>query len=250
MITGLIKNKISEQRGVSVVMALFALIFITVIATLVLNSAYSNIGRVRRNQQAEQNYLTTASAAELVKKYFNGNQSLEISYTKILDEDGNVISTSGPDFKDSYFGKTEAEFKNPFKEVLMTWFDENAVNGDGAESPMNEYYYLKLEGGDSLPGNVKINDVVIHAAMDGKNFEDMDGGQDSSYLALSFSLHDPDNEKKDFQNYRMNMNVKFNCTYEEETITSDPDPETGETTETTKIDYTFKFEQISETNRK
>ena len=248
MIIRLVKNKITEQRGVSIVMALFALIFITVIATLVLNSAYSNIGRVRRNQQAEQNYLTTASAAELIKKYFKGNQSLEISYSKTLDEDDNVISTTGPDFKDSYSGKTAAEFKNPFKEALLAWFNDNAVDGIG--SAMDEYYYLELEGGDLLSGNVKVNDVIVHAAMEGKNFEEMEEGRDSSYLILSFSLYDPKNRKKDFQNYRMNMSVKFNCTYESETTVSDPDPVTGETTETTKVDYTFKFEQISETSRK
>lgn len=276
MITRLIKNKLSEQRGVSIVIALFALIVIVVISTLVLNSALSNVGRVRRNQQAEQNYLTTASAAELVKKFFNGDRALEIHYSKTLDEDDNEISTDGPDFTDSYTGKTAAEFENPFKADLLEWFKANAINGNAEK--LDEYYYMKLDGSTALDGNVAVNDVLIHVTMEGIEFdkmdkpsEDVDGGtsgsgdsgdsssdsdkekrQGTANLILSFSLADPDNNKRNFQNYRMSMNADFNCVYESEEITeSSKDPVTGDDVETTKTvyNYTFKFEKISEINK-
>lgn len=80
MMRNSIQNKLKEQKGASLVLALFLLIVVTVVATIIVNSAFSNAGRVRRNIRAEQNYLTVSSAAELVKGYLG---DLTMVYTKI-----------------------------------------------------------------------------------------------------------------------------------------------------------------------
>lgn len=79
MMRNSIQNKLKEQKGASLVLALFLLIVVTVVATIIVNSAFSNAGRVRRNIRAEQNYLTVSSAAELVKEYLG---DVTIVYTK------------------------------------------------------------------------------------------------------------------------------------------------------------------------
>ncbi len=79
MMRNSIQNKLKEQKGASLVLALFLLIVVTVVATIIVNSAFSNAGRVRRNIRAEQNYLTVSSAAELVKGYLG---DVTIVYTK------------------------------------------------------------------------------------------------------------------------------------------------------------------------
>lgn len=76
-----------EQKGASLAMALFLLIVVTVVATIMINSAYSNAGRVRRNIKAEQNYLAVNSAAELVKSYLSG-VTMQCVITETEGEDG------------------------------------------------------------------------------------------------------------------------------------------------------------------
>lgn len=84
MMRNSIQNKLKEQKGASLVLALFLLIVVTVVATIIVNSAFSNAGRVRRNIRAEQNYLTVSSAAELVKGYLG---DVTMIYTKTETED-------------------------------------------------------------------------------------------------------------------------------------------------------------------
>ena len=84
MMRNSIQNKLKEQKGASLVLALFLLIVVTVVATIIVNSAFSNAGRVRRNIRAEQNYLTVSSAAELVKGYLG---DVTMVYTKTETED-------------------------------------------------------------------------------------------------------------------------------------------------------------------
>lgn len=85
MMRNSIQNKLKEQKGASLVLALFLLIVVTVVATIIVNSAFSNAGRVRRNIRAEQNYLTVSSAAELVKGYLG---DVTMVYTKIETSGG------------------------------------------------------------------------------------------------------------------------------------------------------------------
>jgi len=90
MMRNSIQNKLKEQKGASLVLALFLLIVVTVVATIIVNSAFSNAGRVRRNIRAEQNYLTVSSAAELVKGYLG---DVTIVYTKTETENGGSSSS-------------------------------------------------------------------------------------------------------------------------------------------------------------
>ena len=46
MMRNSIQNKLKEQKGASLVLALFLLIVVTVVATIIVNSAFSNAGRV------------------------------------------------------------------------------------------------------------------------------------------------------------------------------------------------------------
>lgn len=85
MMRNSIQNKLKEQKGASLVLALFLLIVVTLVATIIVNSAFSNAGRVRRNIRAEQNYLTVSSAAELVKGYL-GDVTIVV-YTKTETEE-------------------------------------------------------------------------------------------------------------------------------------------------------------------
>lgn len=265
MIKRLIKNKISDKSGVSIVIALFALIVIIAISTLMLNSAFSNIGRVRRNQQAEQNYLTEASAVQLIKDCLS-NVSLSYDYLReVVDVDGTeTIDDSKTNQDPVYTDKLTGSNVSPFKEDLTTWFTQNAKIG--AKSDLDKYYYVKLSDSTGIDGKAKVYDVVIHARMDGKAYptdlgdpvhsvtKEPDSGNpddghsktttvdtytDKVKMFLDFYLNDPDStggtsgsSKSPEQNYLMNMTVSFDLSYTETVV------EEVQVTETTNDDNT------------
>lgn len=223
MITSLIKNKLSERRGVSIVIALFALIVITVISTLVLNSASSNAGRVRRNQQAEQNYLTEGSAVQLMKDCLSG-----VNITYDYQDVDRLINTN----KTTYTDKLSNGDISPFKADLLAWFDKNAIEGTGEK--LDKYYYIKLKDKTDIDGSVKFHDVVIHAYMDENKYPDLvegeaettstgdaengststtETGSGKAEMVLDFTLKNSDSADEDYQNYKMTMTAGFDCTY-------------------------------------
>lgn len=66
------KNKLKDQRGVSVVIALLFFLFCAVIGSIILASAASNAGRLSHMEQEQQAYLTTSSAATMIQQSVNG----------------------------------------------------------------------------------------------------------------------------------------------------------------------------------
>ena len=210
-----IKNKISEQRGASLAMALFALIVVTVVSVIMLNSALSNIGRVKRNQQAEQNYLTVSSAAKLMEECLVG---ISINYNKIEYND-ETVSTENLDFKDKY---TKAGRDNPFKAELIDWFNNNmnsaaplgGSNGTGGSNGIN--YIIKA---DDAASNGVLEDVLVTVRLSGVENANGTGflgirenegeiGTTQINMTVDLSLH----KSAGSENYKMNITLPFTCT--------------------------------------
>ncbi len=209
-----IKNKISEQRGASLAMALFALIVVTVVSVIMLNSALSNIGRVKRNQQAEQNYLTVSSAAKLMEECLVG---ISINYKEIDDSDKSD-STINLDFKDKY---TKAGRDNPLKAELIDWFHDNmnkaaplgGSNGTGGSKGIN--YIIKA---DAAASDGVLDDVLVTVRLSGVEnangsgflgIRENDGeiGTTQINMTVDLSL----NKSAGSENYKMNITLPFTC---------------------------------------
>ena len=209
-----IKNKISEQRGASLAMALFALIVVTVVSVIMLNSALSNIGRVKRNQQAEQNYLTVSSAAKLMEECLVG---ISINYEKTEDSD-EAIPTEKLDFKDNY---TKAGRDNPLKAELIDWFNDNinsaaplgGSNGTGGSNGIN--YIIKA---DNAASDGVLEDVLVTVRLSGVENANGSGflgirenegeiGTTQINMTVDLSL----NKSAGSENYKMNITLPFTC---------------------------------------
>ena len=209
-----IKNKISEQRGASLAMALFALIVVTVVSVIMLNSALSNIGRVKRNQQAEQNYLTVSSAAKLMEECLVG---ISINYEKTEDSD-EAIPTEKLDFKDNY---TKAGRDNPLKAELIDWFNDNinsaaplgGSNGTGGSNGIN--YIIKA---DDAASDGVLEDVLVTVRLSGVENANGSGflgirenegeiGTTQINMTVDLSL----NKRAGSENYKMNITLPFTC---------------------------------------
>lgn len=208
-----IKNKISEQRGASLAMALFALIVVTVVSVIMLNSALSNIGRVKRNQQAEQNYLTVSSAAKLMEECLVG---ISINYEKT--EVDKVIQKEDSKFEDEY---TKAGRENPFKAELIDWFNDNmnsaaplgGSNGTGGSNGIN--YIIKA---DDAASDGVLEDVLVTVRLSGVENANGSGffgirenegeiGTTQINMTVDLSL----NKSAGSENYKMNITLPFTC---------------------------------------
>ena len=137
MMRNSIQNKLKEQKGASLVLALFLLIVVTVVATIIVNSAFSNAGRVRRNIRAEQNYLTVSSAAELVKGYLG---DVTMVYTK----------TETPENEKWTKYKAGQRDKKGRKIRIYNYNGEDVYIDDTYDSAYQAYLY-DIEQGNGIP---------------------------------------------------------------------------------------------------
>ena len=233
-----VKNKINEQRGASLAMALFAMIVVIAVSTLILSSALSNIGRVRRNQQAEQNYLTVSSAAKLVEDCLSG---MEITYIDVSvdgnDHDFVYPENNGISMPDSKY-KKKTHVANPFEADLKSWFDDNFD-----KSEPKEFVYL-IKADDGYADILEDTAVIINIdGVKGENGHGFDGiaGIDGEIgtVPLNISCEFMLNKKKD--SYILNMTLPSTCraqisTHDEE-VTLDDDTKVTRTV--TEKSYSF-----------
>lgn len=89
-------KKVKNNSGATILMALLLILLATAVGAAVLTAAVSAARHLRSDREAQQNYLTVSSAAELIRDSINGQtyqRTLTEYYNKvdITDKDGIVI---------------------------------------------------------------------------------------------------------------------------------------------------------------
>jgi len=120
-----LKNKVRSNKGATMVFALVALILCVMISAVVIYTAFSNVGRVKKTQSEEQNYLSVSSAVMLFKDSLEGDsvsyEETRVSTTTIIcDENWEPIDPT------------------PGEPTLDTTFDNYAYN-DADALPLNNF---------------------------------------------------------------------------------------------------------------
>ena len=120
-----LKNKVRSNKGATMVFALVALILCVMISAVVIYTAFSNVGRVKKTQNEEQNYLSVSSAVMLFKDSLEGDsvsyEETRVSTTTIIcDENWEPIDPT------------------PGEPTLETTFDNYAYN-DADALPLNNF---------------------------------------------------------------------------------------------------------------
>ena len=198
----IVQQKLREQKGASLAMALFLLIVVITVSLLILNSALSNVGRTKRNIKLEQDYLTESSAVELVKTWLSG---IEMTYDKTENEDtGAVTYSSEVAYKDGLEG-IAISGDNLFKDQLIEWF-EKSVKGEGVSTdPVT--YTLTADNMDDVEIKLKLD---IPSFDDGGSGDTGSSDQPTTYMTVDFSLKKAD--VADTDNYSINMKILCSCT--------------------------------------
>jgi len=81
-----IRNKLRDKSGVSILMGLIFLLICLMVGTVVLAASTAAAGKLARQRQSEQDYLNVSSAARLLKDRLS-----KLTYTRI-EVDGSLVS--------------------------------------------------------------------------------------------------------------------------------------------------------------
>jgi len=131
-----IQNKLHNQTGASLLIALLYFLTALMVGAVVLTAAATNAGRLGRNRQEQQNYLAVASAAQLVQEDLR-DTVFTVGYTKTITE---TISTSVVDGTTH----TKVVYSLPkYKQVPPTLSAKNKLLTEQPKDDLaNLYYYL------------------------------------------------------------------------------------------------------------
>ncbi len=86
-------KKVKNNSGATILMALLLILLATAVGAAVLTAAVSAARHLRSDREAQQNYLTVSSAAELIRDSING-QTYERTLTKYYNK-VNITDTNG-----------------------------------------------------------------------------------------------------------------------------------------------------------
>ena len=90
-------KKVKNNSGATILMALLLILLATAVGAAVLTAAVSAARHLRSDREAQQNYLTVSSAAELIRDSINGQTyrrtlTKHYKYVEDKDEAGNIIA--------------------------------------------------------------------------------------------------------------------------------------------------------------
>ena len=98
-------KKVKNNSGATILMALLLILLATAGGAAVLTAAVSAARHLRSDREAQQNYLTVSSAAELIRDSINGQTyertlTKHYKYVETTDDDGKVTGDYVHDYTD------------------------------------------------------------------------------------------------------------------------------------------------------
>ena len=137
-------KKLKNNSGATILMAL---LLILLAMAVILTAAVSAAHHMKSDREAQQNYLTVSSAAELIRDSIAGDSYERImteTHTALKDAEGNITG---------YTVSRKAKVTDPPKGIMGEWLSACIENGNDN----NEYASLKAFN-DTIEVNLKIND--------------------------------------------------------------------------------------------
>lgn len=86
-------KKLKNNSGATILMALLLILLAMAVGAVILTAAVSAAHHMKSDREAQQNYLTVSSAAELIRDSINGQtyeRTLTVTSEAVRDEEGNI----------------------------------------------------------------------------------------------------------------------------------------------------------------
>ena len=102
-------KKVKNNSGATILMALLLILLATAVGAAVLTAAVSAARHLRSDREAQQNYLTVSSAAELIRDSINGQ-----TYERTLTKHYKYVETTDGE------GKVTGDYVHDYTEIVQT----------------------------------------------------------------------------------------------------------------------------------
>ncbi len=139
-------KKLKNNSGATILMALLLILLAMAVGAAILTAAVSAAHHMKSDREAQQNYLTVSSAAELIRDSIVGDtyeRTMTETHTAHTDAEGNT----------TYTVLREAKVTDPPKGIMGQWLSACIENG----SDNNEYASLK-DFRDTIEVDLKIDE--------------------------------------------------------------------------------------------
>ena len=157
-------KKLKNNSGATILMALLLILLAMAVGAAILTAAVSAAHHMRSDREAQQNYLTVSSAAELIRDSIAGDsyeRTMTETHTAHTDAEGHT----------TYTVSRKAKVTAPPKGIMGAWLSACIENGN----ENNEYASLK-DFRDTIEVDLKIDEdtslrtvkAVFSAQKDGK----------------------------------------------------------------------------------
>ena len=157
-------KKLKNNSGATILMALLLILLAMAVGAAILTAAVSAAHHMKSDREAQQNYLTVSSAAELIRDSIAGDKyerTMTETHTAHTDAEGHT----------TYTVSRKAKVTAPPKGIMKEWLSACIENGNDN----NEYASLK-DFRDTIEVDLKIDEdtslrtvtAVFSAQKDGK----------------------------------------------------------------------------------
>ena len=156
-------KKLKNNSGATILMALLLILLAMAVGAAILTAAVSAAHHMKSDREAQQNYLTVSSAAELIRDSIAGDKYERImteTHTAQKDDDGNITG---------YTVSYEAKVTDP-KGIMGQWL--SACIEDGSE---NVQYASLKDFKDTIEVDLKIDEDTSLRTVRADFFAQKDG---------------------------------------------------------------------------
>ena len=139
-------KKLKNNSGATILMALLLILLAMAVGAAILTAAVSAAHHMRSDREAQQNYLTVSSAAELIRDSIAGDsyeRTMTETHTAHTDAEGHT----------TYTVSRKAKVTAPPKGIMGAWLSACIENGN----ENNEYASLK-DFRDTIEVDLKIDE--------------------------------------------------------------------------------------------
>lgn len=156
-------KKLKNNSGATILMALLLILLAMAVGAAILTAAVSAAHHMKSDREAQQNYLTVSSAAELIRDSIAGDKyerTMTETHTAVRDTDGNIT------------GENVSYSTNVTKPtgIMGAWLSACIENGNDN----NEYASLK-DFSDTIEVDLKIDDHTSLRTVTAAFFAQEDG---------------------------------------------------------------------------
>ena len=162
------KNKLNNQNGASLLVALLFFVMCATVGSIILAAATASAGRMKSYTESDRQYYLTSSAGKTLGEMISGkNPQITITKTIVFSEadkkttETMEISGTGQDGNERYFLHSSVSSKITFLQTeldkVFSEYNTNlAFDADSFDPSPIANFNMVIDGNDNMSANIKL----------------------------------------------------------------------------------------------